>query len=106
MHCCFSDIVVYCFSDTVVYCFRYNLACTAVSVTLWFIVSGIISGALLQLQDTWSLGCTQREFVVSSMLIGAVIGSLFGGTNLMIFNPCACPVHMWSDKFYIIHEIE
>ncbi|XP_074642959.1 solute carrier family 2, facilitated glucose transporter member 10-like isoform X2 [Tubulanus polymorphus] len=40
---------------------------------------GIISGALLQLKVAFSLNCFQREMVVSSMLIGAVVSSIFGG---------------------------
>ncbi|XP_021374805.1 solute carrier family 2, facilitated glucose transporter member 12-like isoform X2 [Mizuhopecten yessoensis] len=40
---------------------------------------GIISGAVLQLQDQFCLSCFQRELVISIMLVGAMIGSLFGG---------------------------
>ncbi|XP_033738281.1 solute carrier family 2, facilitated glucose transporter member 10-like [Pecten maximus] len=40
---------------------------------------GIISGAVLQLQDQFCLSCFQRELVVSIMLVGAMMGSLFGG---------------------------
>ncbi|XP_013380389.1 solute carrier family 2, facilitated glucose transporter member 10 isoform X2 [Lingula anatina] len=40
---------------------------------------GIISGALLQLKVDFSLSCIERELVVSTMLLGAVIGSLSGG---------------------------
>ncbi|XP_078590277.1 solute carrier family 2, facilitated glucose transporter member 12-like [Branchiostoma floridae x Branchiostoma japonicum] len=40
---------------------------------------GIVSGALLQLREELHLGCLQQEMVVSSMLMGAVIGSLTGG---------------------------
>ncbi|CAH1252851.1 SLC2A12 [Branchiostoma lanceolatum] len=40
---------------------------------------GIVSGALLQLREELQLGCLQQEMVVSSMLMGAVIGSLTGG---------------------------
>ncbi|KAI8499149.1 hypothetical protein Bbelb_229130 [Branchiostoma belcheri] len=40
---------------------------------------GIVSGALLQLREELQLGCFQQEMVVSSMLMGAVIGSLTGG---------------------------
>ncbi|KAK3089696.1 hypothetical protein FSP39_005693 [Pinctada imbricata] len=40
---------------------------------------GIISGAVLQLREVFCLSCTQQELVISSMLIGAIIGSLSGG---------------------------
>ncbi|XP_069128335.1 solute carrier family 2, facilitated glucose transporter member 12-like [Argopecten irradians] len=40
---------------------------------------GIISGAVLQLQEQFCLSCFQRELVVSIMLVGAMLGSLFGG---------------------------
>ncbi|XP_071502279.1 solute carrier family 2, facilitated glucose transporter member 10-like [Diadema antillarum] len=40
---------------------------------------GIISGALLQLKVDFSLSCFQQEMVVSSMLIGATVGSMLGG---------------------------
>nr|XP_056700632.1 solute carrier family 2, facilitated glucose transporter member 10 [Euleptes europaea] len=40
---------------------------------------GIISGALLQLQLDFHLGCFEQEFLVSSLLIGALLASLVGG---------------------------
>ncbi|XP_014662710.1 PREDICTED: solute carrier family 2, facilitated glucose transporter member 12-like isoform X2 [Priapulus caudatus] len=40
---------------------------------------GIVAGALLQLQITFNLSCLQKEIIVSSMLIGALVGSLCGG---------------------------
>ncbi|XP_032897795.1 solute carrier family 2, facilitated glucose transporter member 10 [Amblyraja radiata] len=40
---------------------------------------GIISGALLQLQEVFSLSCLQQEIVVSALLIGAFLASLVGG---------------------------
>ncbi|XP_030839343.1 solute carrier family 2, facilitated glucose transporter member 10 isoform X2 [Strongylocentrotus purpuratus] len=40
---------------------------------------GIMSGALLQLKEEFSLSCFEQEFVVSSLLIGATIGSILGG---------------------------
>ncbi|XP_078508005.1 solute carrier family 2, facilitated glucose transporter member 10-like isoform X2 [Lissotriton helveticus] len=40
---------------------------------------GIISGALLQLQTDFYLGCFEREILVSALLIGALLASLVGG---------------------------
>lgn len=40
---------------------------------------GIISGALLQLQVDFHLGCFEQEVLVSSILIGALLASLVGG---------------------------
>lgn len=40
---------------------------------------GIISGALLQLQVQFQLSCVQQEFLVSSLLIGAILASIIGG---------------------------
>ncbi|NXJ05053.1 GTR10 protein, partial [Odontophorus gujanensis] len=40
---------------------------------------GIISGALLQLQADFSLGCFKQEVLVSSLLVGALLASLVGG---------------------------
>ncbi|XP_066480988.1 solute carrier family 2, facilitated glucose transporter member 10 [Tiliqua scincoides] len=40
---------------------------------------GIISGALLQLQLDFHLGCFEQELLVSSLLIGALLASLVGG---------------------------
>nr|XP_028590930.1 solute carrier family 2, facilitated glucose transporter member 10 isoform X1 [Podarcis muralis] len=40
---------------------------------------GIISGALLQLQVELHLSCFEREVLVSSLLIGALLASLVGG---------------------------
>ncbi|CAH1774013.1 unnamed protein product [Owenia fusiformis] len=40
---------------------------------------GIISGALLQLREVFNMTCFQQEMVVSSMLMGALLGSLLGG---------------------------
>lgn len=40
---------------------------------------GIISGALLQLEEEWGLSHIQQELVVSLMLVGAIMGSLTGG---------------------------
>lgn len=40
---------------------------------------GIISGAVLQLKSKFCLSCFDQELVVSSMLFGALLGSIFGG---------------------------
>ncbi|XP_054836418.1 solute carrier family 2, facilitated glucose transporter member 10 [Eublepharis macularius] len=40
---------------------------------------GIISGALLQLQLDFHLGCFEQEVLVSSLLLGALLASLVGG---------------------------
>ncbi|XP_072046510.1 solute carrier family 2, facilitated glucose transporter member 10-like [Amphiura filiformis] len=40
---------------------------------------GIVSGALLLLKPTFNLSCFEQEMVVSSMLLGALCGSLVGG---------------------------
>ncbi|XP_051931119.1 solute carrier family 2, facilitated glucose transporter member 10 [Hippocampus zosterae] len=41
---------------------------------------GIISGALLQLKAEFGLSCIQQEALVSSLLIGALLASLLGGS--------------------------
>ncbi|XP_069507403.1 solute carrier family 2, facilitated glucose transporter member 10 isoform X2 [Ambystoma mexicanum] len=40
---------------------------------------GIISGALLQLETDFYLGCFDQEILVSALLIGALLASLVGG---------------------------
>ena len=70
---------------------------------------GIISGALLQLEDVFSLSCLQRELVVSSMLFGALLASFCGGlygrsTIIVVFTPHVCvfcfldfhPLPLWT----------
>ena len=42
-------------------------------------IPGIISGALLQLREEFSLSCEQQEYVVAAMLAGAIVASLTGG---------------------------
>ncbi len=44
-----------------------------------FILTGIVSGALLQLSDQFDLSCMEQAVIVSSMLAGAIVGSLLGG---------------------------
>ncbi|KAF3856869.1 hypothetical protein F7725_017592 [Dissostichus mawsoni] len=41
---------------------------------------GIISGALLQLKAEFSLSCVQQEAAVSSLLVGALLASIVGGS--------------------------
>ncbi|XP_054483203.1 solute carrier family 2, facilitated glucose transporter member 10-like [Anoplopoma fimbria] len=41
---------------------------------------GIISGALLQLKAEFGLSCVQQEALVSSLLIGALLASIVGGS--------------------------
>ncbi|XP_041108379.1 solute carrier family 2, facilitated glucose transporter member 12 [Polyodon spathula] len=57
------------------------LACAvaAVSGLLVGYEMAVISGALLQLQDTLAFTCHEQEMVVSSLLLGALLSSLFGG---------------------------
>ena len=40
---------------------------------------GVVSGALKQLKIQFQLSCHEQEMVVSSMLFGALFGSMFGG---------------------------
>ena len=49
-------------------------------ICLW-ISAGIVSGAILQLRSEFQLDCIKQEMVVSSMLMGAVLASLSGGTS-------------------------
>ncbi|XP_008108302.2 solute carrier family 2, facilitated glucose transporter member 10 [Anolis carolinensis] len=58
------------------------LLCSTVSLLGGLIFGyelGIISGALLQLQVDFHLGCFEQEVLVSSLLIGALLASLVGG---------------------------
>jgi SP family galactose:H+ symporter-like MFS transporter len=41
--------------------------------------TGVISGALLFIRETFSLSSTMQQLVVSAVLIGAVIGAVAGG---------------------------
>ena len=56
--------------------FLYNKVCE--------LCVGIVSGAILQLKEEFNLDCQQQELVVSSMLFGALLGSLTGGQCLAI----------------------
>ena len=40
---------------------------------------GIVSTALPQIKDEFKLNCSQQEAVVSSMLVGALLATFFGG---------------------------
>ncbi|XP_076012719.1 solute carrier family 2, facilitated glucose transporter member 10 [Genypterus blacodes] len=45
---------------------------------------GIISGALLQLKAEFGLSCIQQEFLVSALLIGALLASVVGAASRLI----------------------
>ena len=40
---------------------------------------------MLQLKEEFQLDCQQQEMVVSSMLFGALLGSLTGGREIFLF---------------------
>ncbi|XP_065670487.1 solute carrier family 2, facilitated glucose transporter member 10 isoform X4 [Hydra vulgaris] len=61
---------------------------------------GIISGAMLQLRVEFNLSCLQQEMVVSSLLLGGLIGSLTGGFLLDRFGRKI--VIIMNAFFYII----
>ncbi len=54
-------------------------AITAIGGMLFGYDTGVISGAILFIRDTFSLSSTAQEIVVSSVLIGAVIGASISG---------------------------
>ncbi|XP_028303104.1 solute carrier family 2, facilitated glucose transporter member 10 [Gouania willdenowi] len=58
-----------------------TLACSVSTVggLIYGYELGIISGALLQLKEDFHLSALQQEGVVSSLLIGALLGSVVGG---------------------------
>lgn len=62
----------------------------------WYI--GVISGALLQLRTEFSLNCQQTELVVSALLLGALIASLFGGQSLYLCPCVVCPSPLFGQK--------
>jgi SP family galactose:H+ symporter-like MFS transporter len=41
--------------------------------------TGVISGALLFVRQSFGLSSTMQELVVSAVLIGAVVGAIVGG---------------------------
>ena len=47
--------------------------------------TGVISGALLFINDSWNLSDSMQGIVVSSVLIGAVIGAATNGVLADIF---------------------
>ena len=47
--------------------------------------TGVISGALLFINQTWDLSVSQQGFLVSSVLIGALTGALTTGAFADIF---------------------
>ena len=47
--------------------------------------TGVISGALLFINDSWNLSDSMQGIVVSSVLIGAVIGDATNGVLADIF---------------------
>ncbi|XP_041061164.1 solute carrier family 2, facilitated glucose transporter member 10 [Carcharodon carcharias] len=75
---------------------------------------GIISGALLQLKEVFSLSCLQQEILVSALLIGAFFASLVGGTaidyhgrrNSIIFSAAlicvGCSILLLSSSFTML----
>lgn len=47
--------------------------------------TGVISGALLYINQTWDLSVSQQGFLVSSVLIGALLGAASNGVLADIF---------------------
>lgn len=58
--------------------------------------AGIVSGAILQLREEFHLDCIKQEMVVSSMLMGAVLASLTGGTL-----PYHVPAHVVCQNKFV-----
>jgi sugar porter (SP) family MFS transporter len=52
---------------------------SAVGGILFGFDTGVISGAILFIQDEWGLSTFQESIATSSVLIGAIIGALLGG---------------------------
>ncbi|XP_071836338.1 solute carrier family 2, facilitated glucose transporter member 12-like [Apostichopus japonicus] len=61
---------------------------------------GIVSGALLQLRHDMNLSCQQQEVLVSTMLVGALFGSLIGGFLLDWFGRRKTLI--WNAALFII----
>ena len=61
-----------------------------------------MSGAILQLRSEFQLDCIKQEMVVSSMLMGAVLASLSGGTSTQASLYCTVEAlvtgHPWDVK--------
>jgi SP family galactose:H+ symporter-like MFS transporter len=51
----------------------------AIGGVLFGFDTGVISGALLFIKQQWTLSATSQEFVVSAVLIGAMIGAALSG---------------------------
>ncbi|XP_028406379.1 solute carrier family 2, facilitated glucose transporter member 10-like [Dendronephthya gigantea] len=66
---------------------RYLIAAMVASLggVLFGYDLGIVSGAMLQLKEDFRLDCQQQEMIVSSMLFGALLGSLAGGYIIDFF---------------------
>jgi SP family galactose:H+ symporter-like MFS transporter len=61
-------------------CFVYvAVGVAAVGGLLFGYDTGVISGAILFIKSQFSLSATMEEIVVSSVLVGAVIGAIIGG---------------------------
>lgn len=56
-----------------------SAAIAALNGLLFGFDTGIISGALLYIKQSFALSSTLQEFVVSGVLAGAVVGAAFGG---------------------------
>ena len=54
-------------------------AVSAVGGILFGFDTGIISGAILFIQHDWNLSTTEESIATSSVLIGAILGAIFGG---------------------------
>lgn len=46
---------------------------------MFFLIVGIISGAMLNLREEFHLSCFQQELIVSFLVIGGLFSSLVGG---------------------------
>ena len=57
----------------------------SLSHSIFVYLTGIISGAVLQLKDDFCLSCSYQEMVISAMLMGAIAGSLIGGESSNCF---------------------
>ena len=61
--------------------------------------TGVISGALLFINETWDLTDFTQGFLVSSVLIGAVIGAATNGVMADIFGRKK-NYHSYCNNFY------
>jgi SP family galactose:H+ symporter-like MFS transporter len=59
---------------------RVAVSIAALGGMLFGYDTGVISGAILFIKNEFGLSDTMQEIVVSAVLLGAVIGALFGGT--------------------------